>query len=309
MLCPGNAPEPEQVQSEPPPAPGDPSKGQNVKRLRFDGAEGQKRKVKLLTACMGFKSTLFGTGKHGEVCQMVADDLNKYCPEEFFGMLKKEGVSAQWNQVIKEAEMQAKDKKELHHLLHNGSILREMSELERLLDEIWEEKTKADDKKEQKKKEDEEEEKDARERTNAAVDRVQEQYEAGQVEGGRVEPDETPSSSEKSYGRGTRKGNDKTAGGNPGLSPDPKHNKLAEACAKQEQMADSVSELAAAIMNGAGEGEAAPKRDAAAAALDRGNMRAAKMQACAALMDQYLKFTQAGVEIPAMMRKMMEEDE
>jgi len=138
------------------------------------GDQGYERKVKILQQCMQFKGSLFCYGKHAEVYKMVAEDLNKYHADRFGnGQLKENTVREIWNKCVKDAEAQQADKEKNHHLWYNGSILREMTTLELLLDEIFIEGKKAAEEAEGKKAAEATEEQDKRDRLNAAFTRTQ----------------------------------------------------------------------------------------------------------------------------------------
>ena len=288
------------------------------KKLSFTGAEGLPRKLKLLNLCMQFKGTLFGNkGKRGDIYTMVAEDLNRICPELFHGMLKSSIVSEQWNKAIKEAAALQEDIKVNHHMWWNGSVRREMSPLEKVLCEIFTEKTNADAAKEAEKAAEEAEEKDCAARTQAAIHKANARCEPPNFVGTGPSPSPGPSPSKedesggsagpKGYNRGHPKGmhGHSSSNSSPGLRPDPKTDRLAEACNEQANVAASIKELAGQLA-GAGDEK---KRSAEEMEIEVGKMKAAKRQATAALMQTYLQFTQAGVEIPAMFRKMMEEGE
>ena len=303
----------------------------SVRRLRYDGEEGNRRKLRILNSCMQFKSTLFGTGKRSETYTMIAADMNKYHPELFFGILKDTGVQGVWTSSLKDADAQKKSMDEERHKWFNGNIMRELSELETVLSEMYAEKSKVDQKKEADKASEAAEEEDARKRKFAAIDRVGERYDGGKIvhphsknddqteDENDVQQEEqtTPSGSQKSgsvgsYGRGTRKGNDKRAGCNSGLSPDPKPDKLTEVCSKQGDVADQIAKLAAAIGNDV-EQEVGGKQDGKQQQQSAQNepavmgARAQTIQATAVLMEQYLKFMQGGIPIPPMMQKLMDD--
>eukprot|EP00961_Rhodomonas_salina_P248171 3354037-Rhodomonas_salina.1 len=276
-----------------------PERSNTVRRLHYDCVEGTARKLKILTACMQFKSTLFGTGKRSDTYNMIATDMNKYFPDLFCGILKDTGVQSVWNTALKDADAQKKSMDEELHKWFNGNVLREMSELEVMLSEIHAEKAKVEQKKEADKAADAAEEADARKRKNAAIDRVGERYDAGNV----VHPDDRDAAEEEgddsfsspksassgSYGCGTREGNNKKAGGNPGLSPDAKPDKLTEACAEQGEIAEQIANLAEKIGKDVDDQQDRQKRareentikatDEAAAM----NAKAQKLQATAAL--------------------------
>ena len=88
---------------------------QTYRRLRYDGEEGNRRKLRILNACMQFKSTLFGTGKQAETYKMIAADMNKYHPDLFFGILKDTGVQGVWTSALKDADAQKKSMDEEQH--------------------------------------------------------------------------------------------------------------------------------------------------------------------------------------------------
>jgi len=291
-----------------------------VRRLRYDGEDGQQRRIRILTACMQFKASLFGTGKRSEIYQMVATDMNKYFPDLFHGLLKDSGVQTVWNGSLKDAESQKRSMEEERHKWFNGNVLREMSDLEKLLAELQAEKEKVDRQREADKAAEAAEEADARLRKNIAIDKVQQRYDAGKVvhphnRSSDTEPEEEKTPPKQNdgegggpgYGRGTRKGNDKMAGGNPGLSPDAKPDKLTEAMQKQGDVAQQIADLAKKIA--AGEEDTQPKRSAAEEEAATLHARAAKIQATAALMEQYLKFVLQGIPIPPILQRMVEEED
>jgi hypothetical protein len=171
---------------------------------------------------------------------------------------------------------------------------------------------KIDDKKEAEEEMAAAEESDKRARLAGAFERVQARYENGEVgsaagspeksEGGDSER-EGSTSTERSYGRGSRKGQQGRAKGNPGLSPEPARDKLSEMCAKQADVADTVRLLAASLV---GEKRQEPDSRAPSDA-EQVQLKIQKVQATAALMDTYLKFQQSGVALPAMFQKVLDE--
>ena len=282
------------------------------KRLAFTGKDGLPRRIRLLNSCLPFKAALFGpAGKRKEIYEMVSDDLNKYCPELFHGMLKTQTVSEQWNKALKDAVEQDDDMRKNHALWYNGSVLREMSPLEKTLSEIFTEKKLADAKREAEKRAEEEEERDAEERAQTALDRVQERYDAGQVVGS-SDTDVKESGGEDgaqvetpTYGRGTKKGSEKVAKGNKGLSPDPKADKLVQSCQAQERVAESLVALADRLNND----KAGPKRSAEDMEIERGNLKVSKMHAAVAVSAMVLEYQRAGFPVPARLLRMLEDDD
>ncbi len=76
-------------------------------------------KVKIVSQCMQYKASLFGTGKCSEIYKMVADDLNKYHPELFSSSLKENSFKDVWNKALKQADAQQQDKEAKHHQWYN----------------------------------------------------------------------------------------------------------------------------------------------------------------------------------------------
>ncbi len=101
---------------------------------------------------------------------------------------------------------------------------------------------------------------------------------------------------ERSYGRGSRKGQQGRANSNPGLTPEPACDKLSKMCAKQADVADTVKRVAESLV---GEKQQEPEVRAPTEA-EQAQLKIQKMQATAALMDTYLKFQQSCVALPAM---------
>jgi len=289
-----------------------------VRRLTYcggPGEEGYARKLKVISQCFQYKSALFGTGKRSEFYKLIAEDCNRYFPELFNNMLKENSVRDLWNKAVKDSAAQQVDKEKRHHLWYNGSILREMTDYESLLDEIFTEKKAVESKKQAEAEKDAADEKDKRERLNAAFSRTEERYAAGgQTEGAiddkspspeKVEAKEgTPlSDTGAAYGRGTSKGNQHRAGLNSGLTPDAKHDKLAEACRQQSDIAHTVQDI---LKEMTAEKRKSPEPPTE---LEREQVRISKMAATAQLMETYLKFQQSGVEMPAIFKELLRDFE
>ena len=303
-----------------------PSEGEQrtsaIKRLRYEGGpgeEGYERKMKIVSACWAFKASLLrkrveksSTQKSkGEIFEDIAQDMNKYHTDLFYGILKSSAVEMQWKKAITDADKQQEDKEKNKHLWYNGNIMREMTSYETLLDQIFVDRRKMEEGEKKKQEDEAAEERDARDRQNAAFNKVANSYNAGDKEQSFVTPekrkamDETEdeeseengsqASSSKttssSNGRGTKKGmsGNPSASGAPGLSPDKPKTEMEMVLEKQDQMlakADSIAK---------GGDDAAAVRQA----------DAAMMQGTAALMAQVLAFQQAGVPIPKNIMKML----
>ena len=267
--------------------------------------------MKLVQACFQYKSTLFSTGERGKVYRLVTDDLNKYHDSLFFGMLKENTVRDVWNKAVTDSEAQQEDKKNRHHLWFNGSQLREMSAWETLLDEIYVEKKAFNEKKQAAAEQEQEEERDKRARLSAAFERVEARYSrcvdsnedgSGLESSPEKSPDdgvdgESKKAKNGSYGRGTKKGNQQRAGQNSGLSPDAKQDRLAQACDAQAQIAKEVQGLVSDL----GKRETKEPSD-----FEKEQLKIQKLTATAQLMETYLKFALAGVEMPEIFKEALQ---
>jgi len=282
-----------------------------ARRLTYAGGpgdEGYNRKLKVISQCFQYKAALFGTGKRSEFYKMVAEDCNKFYPELFNNMLKENSVRDLWNKAVKDSEAQQEDKEKRHHLWFNGSILREMTDWELLLDEIFTEKKAVESQKEAEVEKVAAEERDKRERLNAAFERTEQRYQSHSAQSASESPgagsdENSPDkcSTEASYGRGTTKGNQHRARGNAGLTPDKQHDKLADACKQQADIAHTVQDILKEMK------EEKRKTPEPPSQLEIEQVRIAKMTATAQLMETYLKFKQSGIEMPAMFRDMLQE--
>jgi len=275
-------------------------------RLTFAGEAGVASKLKIVEHCFQYKASLFGTGERTKIYKLVCEDLNKY-EEMFHGVLKENTVRDVWNKAVTEAQEQQVSKEEKHHLWYNGSILRQMSAWELLLDELFSEFQKYSAQKAASAAAEAAEEKDKRDGINAAFDRVNARAE--QSGSSRSSPakgpgdgdanDETEAENEKAYGRGTSKGQQKRAHGNPGLSPDPKPDRLSEACSQQAEISRQVNDILGEL--------AGNKREVSE--FERDQLKIQKISATASLMETYLKFVVAGVELPQMFKEALGERE
>jgi len=276
-----------------------------LRRLNFAGEEGAARRLKIVNALFQYKASLIGTGERSKIYKIVTEDLNKY-DEMFAESLKENTVRDVWNKAVKEAEQQQVDKKEKHHLWYNGSVLREMSAWELRLDEIFLENQKYAEAKKAEAEAEQAEEQDKRARINAAFDRVNARADSNTP---RTSPDKsgddsnTENVNNNPYGRGNRKGNQHSAKLNPGLSPDPPRDKLSEACAKQAEIAGEVKAIINELKDDSGK-----KRSAEEIEVEREQLKIQKVQATVSLMETYLKFQQAGVELPDMFKAVLQQN-
>lgn len=280
---------------------------QSMRRLRYEGGPGEEgyvRRMKVLEACMAFKSILFkkrssSDGKEKTKTQVyddVAADLNQYHKELFGGLLKGPGVQDQWSKAIAAAQQQQADKQQNKHMWYNGNVLRDMSDYERMLDRLFTEKQAVQAAETKKQEEEAAEERDARDRLSGAFERVGARYSQGEqfATGKRAarEPSQSPDKSEESeassgasYRSGTKKGNTHAAKGNAGLSPDKPKTELESLLDMQAQLIQKAEDMA----ERGDKGKKEEQRESAAAV----------MAAQAALMAQVVAFKNAGLEVPA----------